>query len=361
MWRPVRLGAFIFGSLVALGIGVFLIGDKDFLFSHTYRLKSSFKNVAGLGGGSDVRVGGIHKGTVKQILLPAQASGEMTLVMDMERSTRKVIKKDSVVRIKTEGLVGNQYVEISFGSDQAASVEDGDTLRSEPPLDLADVVKKTNDVLDAAKGSMGELQSIGEKINKGQGTMGALVNDKKIYQEMTAATEQAKLGAAAFQENMEALKHNFFLRGFFNKRGYEDASKLAKYEIARLPDRAPARSFVIDAKQVFEAPDSAKLKNQKPLNEAGQYLEQNRFGLAVVVAFNGMKGDAEEIRVLTQGRALVVRDYLVDHFKMDDANLKTLGLGKQEKMDAGEAGKIEVVVYPAGSNAPLAAARVNRP
>src|SRR5947207_6559866 len=87
--RPVRLGAFIFGSLVVLGIGVFLIGDKQFLFSHTYRLKSSFKNVAGLGGGSDVRVGGIHKGAVKQILLPAQSSGEMTLVMDMERSTRR--------------------------------------------------------------------------------------------------------------------------------------------------------------------------------------------------------------------------------------------------------------------------------
>src|SRR5260370_27996978 len=116
MWRPVRLGAFIFGSLVVLAIGVFLIGDKQFLFSHTYRLQSSFKNVAGLVDGSDVRVGGIHKGTVKQILLPAQSSGEMTLVMDMERSTRKVLKKDSVVSIKTEGLVGNQYVEISFGS-----------------------------------------------------------------------------------------------------------------------------------------------------------------------------------------------------------------------------------------------------
>src|SRR5205814_3081159 len=132
-----------------------------------------------------------------------------------------------------EGLVGNKYVELSFGSAHASLVEDGDTLQSVPPLELADVVKKTNDVLEAAKGSLGELQSIGEKINSGQGTMGALVNDKKIYQEMTAATAQAKLGATAFQENMEALKHNWLLRGFFNRRGYEDASKLARYEMAR--------------------------------------------------------------------------------------------------------------------------------
>lgn len=69
---------------------------------------------------------------------------------------------------------------------------------------------------------------------------------------------------------MEALKHNWLLRGFFNRRGYEDATKLAKYEIARLPSRAAARTFVIDAKQIFDGPDNAKLKNEKLLNEAGR-------------------------------------------------------------------------------------------
>jgi phospholipid/cholesterol/gamma-HCH transport system substrate-binding protein len=340
---------------MVLAIGVFLIGDKQFLFSRTYRLNASFKSVAGLNGGADVRVGGVRKGTVKKILLPTQADGGMTVVMDLERSTRDVLKKDSVASIQTEGLVGNKYVEISFGSPTAPALENGDTLQSVPPLDLADVVKKTNEVLDAAKGSMGELQAIGEKINKGQGTMGALVNDKTIYQEMTAATEQARLGAAAFQENMEALKHNFLLRGFFNKRGYDDTTKLARYEVARLPQGTPTKSFVFDAAQIFDKPDSAKLKNEKTLNEAGQYLQQNRFGLAVVVAYNGMKGDAEETRVLTQARALVVRDYLVENFKVDDTNLRTLGLGKQQRSDTGEAGKVEILAYPPGSNAPLAA------
>lgn len=80
----------------------------------------------------------------------------------------------------------------------------------------------------------------------------------------------------------------------------------------------------------------------------------------MVVAYNGMKGDAEQTRVLTQGRALVVHDYLVDHFKMDDRNLKTLGLGKQGEKDAGEAGKIEIVAYPPGSNALLAASTSRR-
>jgi phospholipid/cholesterol/gamma-HCH transport system substrate-binding protein len=359
MWRPVRLGAFIVGSLVILAIGVFLIGDKQLLFSRTYRLTSSFKNVAGLNDGADVRVGGVHKGIVKLIQLPTRADGGMTVVMEMERSTRKVLKKDSVASIQTEGLVGNKYVEISFGSESAPAVDEGDMLQSVPPLDITDVVKKTNDVLEAAKGSIGEFQAISEKINSGQGTMGALVNDRKMYQEMAAATEQARLGAAAFQENMEALKHNFFLRGFFNRRGYADATRLAQYEITRVPNRAPIKTFVFDARQLFDGPDSAKLKNPKALTDAGHYLEQNPFGLAVVVAYNGMKGDAEQTRVLTQGRALVVRDYLVGNFSMDDANLKTLGLGKQPRVDAGEAGKVELRVYLAGTNARLAASAAN--
>jgi phospholipid/cholesterol/gamma-HCH transport system substrate-binding protein len=353
------LGAFIFSTLIALAIGIFLIGDKQFLFSSTYGLKASFKNVAGLAGGAEVRVGGIHKGTVKQIQLPTQAEGEMTVLMNMEGSTRKVLKKDSVASIQTEGLLGNKYMEISFGSANAPAVEDGDTLESVPPLDMSDLLKKTNEILDSTKDSMGALQSISEKINDGQGTMGKLVNDKKIYEQMNAATAQAKLGAAAFQENMQALKHNWFLRGFFNRRGYEDATKLAQYEIARLPDKQPLKKFVFDAKQIFDQPDSAKLKNYKALNDAGRSLEQNPFGLAVVVAYNGMKGDAEETRVLTQGRALVVRDYLVENFKMDDTRFKTLGLGKQEQKDAGEAGKVEILIYPDGTGAPPAAVAAN--
>src|SRR5437879_5536669 len=136
MWTPVRLGAFIVGTLAILATGVFLIGDKEFLFSSTYPLKSSFRNVAGLSRGAEVRVGGIHKGTVKEILLPSQSDQAVTIVMKMERSSRGVIKKDSVASIQTEGLVGDKYVDVSFGSATAQAVGDGDTLASVAPVDM---------------------------------------------------------------------------------------------------------------------------------------------------------------------------------------------------------------------------------
>ena len=65
MSRAARLGAFIVATLAILVGGVFIIGGKQYLFSSTYRLTAQFDNVAGLDAGGDVRVGGVHSGTVR--------------------------------------------------------------------------------------------------------------------------------------------------------------------------------------------------------------------------------------------------------------------------------------------------------
>src|SRR5205807_4924751 len=125
MTREFRLGVFIVATLLILTTGVFLIGNKQFLFNRTYRLKAYFPNVAGLNDGAVVRVGGIQKGTVKRLDLPSRPDQKVTVVMDLERGTRNIIKKDSVASINSEGLLGDKYVEIRFGSEGAESLKDG--------------------------------------------------------------------------------------------------------------------------------------------------------------------------------------------------------------------------------------------
>jgi phospholipid/cholesterol/gamma-HCH transport system substrate-binding protein len=347
MSRAFRLGVFIFAALLFFAGAVFLIGNKQFLFSSTYRLNSEFQNVAGLADGAEVRVGGLHEGTVKHIVLPDRSGGKVKVVMDLENATGRVIKKDSVASIAAEGLVGDKYVEISFGSDAAERVKDGDTISSEPPVDVSAVVKKADAMLDTARGAVqtldataNNLKSISSKIDQGKGTVGALINDKGLYQRVNA-------GTTAFQEDMEALKHNFLLRGFFRNRGYEDSTELTKYEIPSLPAGPPSQRFAYDAQKLFDKPDSARLKNQKLLGDAGKYLQENSFGLAVVAAYTGMKGDSDKERTLTEARAMVVREHLVENFKLDDTRIKTLGLGKTNTPE--EAGKLQIIVYPAAA------------
>jgi phospholipid/cholesterol/gamma-HCH transport system substrate-binding protein len=367
MSRAARLGAFIVVTLAILVTGVFIIGGKQYLFTPTYRLKAQFDNVMGLDAGGDVRVGGVHSGTVRTIELPHKPGDKVTIVMDLDKSTHEIIKRDSVATIETEGLLGNQYLAISFGSATAADVRDGDTIASIPPLDMAGIFQKASVILDSSQAAIqnatraaANLDSITAKINQGQGTVGALVNDKQLYNNLSQTTStmrdtmvQAQAGVTDFQENMEALKHNFFLRGYYKTRGYEDSAELAKDEIERLPQGTPTKEFTYSGKQLFDKQGSAKLKNQKSLKAAGDFLADNQFAVAVVMVSAGKEGDKQKDLVLTQARAMVVREYLVENFGFDDSQLKTLGAGKQT--DAGSDpgwGTVKIMIYPDGTEIP---------
>jgi len=369
MPRAARLGAFIVVTLAILVAGVFIIGGKQYLFTSTYQLKAQFDNVVGLDAGGDVRVGGVHSGTVRAIVLPHKPGEKVTVIMDLGKSTHEIVKQDSVATIETEGLLGNQYLAISFGSAGSGDVRNGDTIASQPPLEMADLFQKTSDILDSSQKAIqnatraaANLDSISAKIDRGQGTAGALVNDKALYTNLEQTTgamrdtmSHAEAGVTDFQENMEAMKHNFFLRGYFKSRGYEDSAELAKNEVERLPQGTPTKQFTYPAKQLFDKQDSAKLKNHKSLNAGGDFLANNQFGFAVVVVSAGMEGDAQKDLVLTEARAMVVREYLVENFGFDDSQLKTLGMGKQAgaNSDAGW-GTVQIFIYPPGTEIPPA-------
>jgi len=367
MSRAARLGAFIVVTMAILVAGVFIIGSKQYLFSSTYQVKAQFSNVAGLDAGADVRVGGVHSGTVHSIELPHKTGDRVTVTIDLSKSTHEIIKQDSVATIETEGMLGNQYLAISFGSAGSPNVRNGDMLVSQQPLEMADLLRKASDILDSSQQAIqnttlatASLNSISAKIDHGEGTVGALVNDRQLYSNLQLTTEamhntmvQAQAGVNDFQENMEALKHNFLLRGYFKSRGYEDSSELAKNEIERMPQGTPIKEFTYSAKQLFDKQDSAKLKNQKSLHTGGDFLANNQFGFAVVVVSAGKEGDAQKEVVLTEARAMVVREYLVDNFGFDDSHLKTLGIGKQADTNSeGDWGTVRIVVYPAGTEIP---------
>ena len=187
MSRVARLGAFIVMTLAILAAGVFVIGSKEYLFSSTYQVKALFDNVAGLDAGADVRVGGVHSGTVQSIALPHNPGEKVTVLMDLDKSTHEIIKHDSVASIETEGVLGSQFVAVSFGSAGQGEVRNGETIQSEPPLQMSDLFKKTSGILDSSQLAIqntvqvtAHLNAVSAKIDSGQGTVGALVNDKQL-------------------------------------------------------------------------------------------------------------------------------------------------------------------------------------
>jgi len=374
MSRTARLGAFIVGTLALLAVGIFIVGSKKYLFTSTYVLKATFADVAGLQVGADIDVGGVHSGTVKSIDLPNNPGGKVSVALEMDRNTHSIIKQDSMASIQTEGLLGNQFISVSFGSAGKPDVKDGDTIASVPPLELGAILNKADALIDSGQVAMKNvtqitehLNSVTAKVDQGNGTVGALINDRSLYNNLeqtssnlnqTSVTAKstvvaAQAGITDFQENMEALKHNFLLKGYFKERGYEDSSELGKDEIESVPQASATKDFTLQAKDLFDKQDSAKLKGQKRLKDAGEFLAGNDFGLAVIEVDTGSGGDAAKDKTLAEGRALVLREYIVQHYGFDDTKLKTVSLGKQTGTQSKDNwGTIHILVYPDGTPIP---------
>ena len=334
MSRAFRLGLFIVGSLVIFAIAVFLIGGQESRFRPTYRLKAQFQNVSGLIDGAEVRVGGIHKGTVRSIQLPHRPDQKLTVVMDLESSTRDVIKKDSVASIKSEGLLGDKYLEISFGSPDVDRVRDGDMIETAPPLDISELITKTNQILDSAKDTIQNVDSISTKVNNGQGSIGALINDKKVYEQVNAATAEA-------QEDMEALKHNFFLRGFFKHRGFYSLQQMSAEEY-RKSDFVKEKKSIRDwlpANELFR-----RTKSGVELTEQGRHaLDQAMANILphlpnkplMIEGYSSEGPEAERYRE-SEARATAVRDYLMSRFQLKPEFTGTMPLSDHPPEQTGK-------------------------
>ena len=112
--------------LVAIAVGVaalFVLGDRQQLFVSKNRYKIRFQNVNGLAEGSTVQLSGVKVGSVDRIVLPGDMGEsllEVRIAVDARYEQR--IRQDSVARIKTLGLLGDKYLELTSGSPAVSIV-----------------------------------------------------------------------------------------------------------------------------------------------------------------------------------------------------------------------------------------------
>ena len=298
-----KLGIFIFLGSTLLVVLIFLLGNKDQLFASTITVKAYFKNTEGLRSGASVRFGGIDIGAIKGIQIVNDTTGRVEVTMRVKEEMSRFIKKDSRASIETEGLVGNKVVMITMGSNGAEEISDGGWILSKEPLSFSDIIEETQGIMAYTKDMTKNLSEIVYKVNRGEGTIGRIINDDKLYNAATnltntadknlnsissdmknvialfdelgrgvkdvvanvnnivtqidtvlqgvsegkgllgslvsdkgkegksvnqildnlvLVTEEAKTSASRLAENMEALKHNWLFKSYFEERGYWD-------------------------------------------------------------------------------------------------------------------------------------------
>ncbi len=229
----IRLGLFIAGGLALFVLAIFIIGKQKNLFNPVFELSSSFSNVSGLQVGNNIRFAGINVGTVDNITI----MNDSTVKVDMliRKSVRQFIKSDCEVAIGSEGLIGDRLLVITQGTTDAPVVKAGQYLTSAEPVEIDAIMASLEVTANNAAIISDQLAEIMIKINGGEGTLGRLIQDTTIANNLSQTMVNIKSSSKGLDENMEAAKHNFLLRGYFNKKAKaaEEAKEEAEKQKAK--------------------------------------------------------------------------------------------------------------------------------
>jgi len=196
MSREVRVGLFLVVAFLIL-IALFELVGKETIFERMVEYRTSFKSIPGLKGGDPVRLAGVDVGSVKDIRV---VGARVEVALRVKPGTP--VKTDSIATIKLTSLLGTNFVDLTFGSPTAQVAPDGSLLQSSEPPDLNTLLARLNDAagdiqtlakqfneglgksMEPIASAFQSMDKIAKKVESGQGTLGMLIADDRLYREI---------------------------------------------------------------------------------------------------------------------------------------------------------------------------------
>lgn len=247
--RLIGVGAFVIGGLLLFAIALFMIGERQMIFTSQFEIYTEFSRLSGLQEGAPVQVSGMAAGEVKEILLPKGPAQKFRLRLQVREDLHPLVRTDSVASIRTEGLVGGQFLMITAGSERAPEAPKDSTIPSREPFDIADLLEQANRTVaivnetiltlrgdvektiqniastvqdaDQVITSVGsdvktisaagarisdDVRAITQDVREGRGTIGRLFTDDELYRRATAIASEAQQTVANLREASDTAK-----------------------------------------------------------------------------------------------------------------------------------------------------------
>ena len=196
-----RVGIIAFTGLVFLILGiVFAGGDKGLIFKKTSTLKALLSDVGGLKRGGSVAMNGMIVGRVMDVSFSqdAQANGEeknrIEVTMEVRSDMRERIRADSVPAVRTQGMLGDRYIDIPPGTEAAGPLAEGQVLIGASATDFDKTLNQAISVLS-------ETQKILSAVNAQRGTIGQLVYDQEFYHRLNGIAKELRDLLQDFKKN----------------------------------------------------------------------------------------------------------------------------------------------------------------
>jgi phospholipid/cholesterol/gamma-HCH transport system substrate-binding protein len=220
----IRLGLFVVAGFAIFAVAIFIIGKQTNMFDPVFRISANFHNVSGLQVGNNIRFSGISVGTVDNMKIINDSLVRVDMII--KKSVQRYIRSDSEAGIGSEGIIGDRLVVISQGSIDAPAVKDGSHIASVEPVETDAIIESLSISAANAEIISHQLAEMMVHINSGEGTLGRLIQDATIADNLGKTMEKLKESSKGLEESIDATKESFLLRGVFKKREKAAAKKL---------------------------------------------------------------------------------------------------------------------------------------
>lgn len=205
-----RVGLTVVAALAVAAFAVMMIGDRQNLFASKTGYFVRFATVNGLAVGSDVRLNGVTVGSVREIVLP-QDMGETLLEVRITVDSRfeQRIRRDSIARIKTLGLLGDKYIELISGSPAAEPIPEGGEIPAAPQTNVEQLTAAGEDVMNNIVTISAQLSRILGRMERGEGLLGELSldadPDRKLSTELLDTLAALRQAAVTIESGRGAV------------------------------------------------------------------------------------------------------------------------------------------------------------
>ncbi len=191
-WKELRVGILVSASFLLLAAAIFLIGGDTGIFTPKYNIFVYFASVSGLRAGQEVQLEGVSIGSVGAVRLVNDGvpSRAVEVQLKLEKKFQTLIHTDATASIGQIGLLGDQVVNISRGSADKPQVPENGTIGSADTGDIKKIITGTNDIVANLNDMTNTVNALLDKINRGEGTLGLILNDRSMFDRMNKSIDQ---------------------------------------------------------------------------------------------------------------------------------------------------------------------------
>jgi phospholipid/cholesterol/gamma-HCH transport system substrate-binding protein len=177
--------------------GGFRFGKKD-------DLTVQFLRVGGLEEGAAVRLHGVPVGIVDKIEL-APNRNLVAVTLELDEGTRARLHPGSTAKITTVGFLAELYVELTGGDESLPAIQRDEEVRTAIIADPAELMTQVASTADTVEVLLASLTNTVRSIERGEGTLGRLAKDERLYENLAKVTREASALTQDVQRNQSLV------------------------------------------------------------------------------------------------------------------------------------------------------------